>query len=204
MVLRRMAFIGAVAALAMVPAQDLSAQYYYQRHYGEIPSPGKHLGEIRPNPKWLGKLRGPQGYLTPPVSTVIPPIGGGFVMQAEKPQDGAQAAPEDGNGRLNMARDIPDHILSCWRPPSNTLGDLEVTVRMSFSKIGDLIGEPRVTYVKAGRDEVLRDTLRASILSAVRACTPLRFTPAFGKAIAGRSFAIRFIAPAAKKPASAI
>ena len=75
---------------------------------------------------------------------------------------------------------------------------------MSFSRSGSIIGEPRITYVKAGRDEILRDAVRSSILSAVRACTPLRFTPAFGKAIAGRSFAIRFIAPAAKKPVNSI
>ena len=203
MVWRRMAFTGAIAALAMVPTQELSAQYYYQRHYGQIPSPTKHLGEIRPKQKWLGKLRGPQGYLTPPASTVIPPVGGGFVIQAQKPQNAAPATPDDQAG-LHTAREIPDRILPSWTPPANPLADLEVTVRMSFSRSGSIIGEPRITYVKAGRDEILRDAVRSSILSAVRACTPLRFTPAFGKAIAGRSFAIRFIAPAAKKPVNSI
>lgn len=202
---RRMAFWGAVAALALVPMQAASAQSYYQHHYGQIPSPSKHLGEIRPNQKWLGKLRGPHGYLTP--QPALPPVGGGFTMQAQKlnTASASSPSPDASDDQLNLPRDVPDRIVACWQPPSNPTGDLEVTVRMSFSRAGEVIGEPRITYVKAGRDEVLRAALRASILTAVRTCTPLRFTPAFGKAIAGRSFAIRFIAPAAKKPpASAI
>lgn len=204
MVWRRVAFCGAIAALAMVPMPEASAQSYYQRHYGEVRSPTKNLGEIRPKQQWLGKLRGPQGYLTPPASTVVPPIGGGFVMHAQKQSVSADTPSSGAGDELNLPREVPDKIIACWRPPTNPGSALEVTVRMSFSRTGEVIGQPRITYVKAGRDEVLRDALRTSILTAIRSCTPLRFTPGLGKAIAGHGFAIRFIAPAAKTPASAI
>jgi hypothetical protein len=69
---------------------------------------------------------------------------------------------------------------------------IEVTVRLSFSSAGVPIGEPRVVYVSAPSEHGLREKIVASILAAVRACTPLPFTPSLGAAIAGRMLAIRF------------
>ena len=53
----------------------------------------------------------------------------------------------------------------------------------------------KITYVKAP-DKAAGDALRASLLRALEGCAPLRFTPALGKSIAGRPFAIRFVLPA--------
>jgi len=194
-----------------VQAQTTPEQTAHRRHYGTIPSPTRHLGEIRPRQDRLGTLRGPQGSLIQP--SPIPYIGGGFIMQGTKkpgdatpamgPQSQAQAPAGDAEqGRaIDKPNAIPQRILACWSPPAGSSGDVEVTVRLSFSKTGDIVGKPRVTYVKAAGDESLRKAVSASILTAIQSCVPLRFTPGLGQAIAGRSFAIRFIAPATRKPA---
>jgi hypothetical protein len=69
---------------------------------------------------------------------------------------------------------------------------IEVTVRLSFSRIGAVIGEPHVTYIRGPTKTELRIEIANSILAAIKACTPLPFTRALGEAIAGRMFAIRF------------
>jgi len=63
-------------------AQTTPEQTRHQRHYGEIPSPTEHLGEIRPRQNRLGTLRGPQGSLTQ--SSQMPYLGGTSVLRATK------------------------------------------------------------------------------------------------------------------------
>jgi len=63
-------------------AQTTPEQTLHQHHYGEIPSPTRHLGEIRPNQNRLGTLRGPQGSLIKP--SPMPYLGGTSVIQATK------------------------------------------------------------------------------------------------------------------------
>jgi len=199
-------------------AQTTPEQTAHRRHYGTIPSPTRHLGEIRPRQDRLGTLRGPHGSLIQP--SPIPYIGGGFIMQGtKKPADAAaaigpqsqlqppgssQQPPRTEYAPIDKPNGIPQRIISCWSPPASSSGDVEVTVRISFSSAGDIVGQPRITYVKAAGDETLRKAVSASILAAIQSCVPLRFTPGLGQAIAGRSFAIRFIAPAVGKPAKSI
>jgi hypothetical protein len=224
--------LAATGMAAGAHAQTTPEQTAHRRHYGTIPSPTRHLGEIRPRQSRLGTLRGPQGSLIQ--SSQMPYLGSGFVMQAtKKPPDAAQTATTQAQTQgplpdsrqdsrqgspeasqrpsknadyppIDRPNGIPQRIVSCWSPPGGSSGDVEVTVRLSFSKAGDIVGQPRVTYVKAGSDETLRKAVSASILTAIQSCLPLRFTPGLGQAIAGRSFAIRFIAPAVKKPAASI
>ena len=67
---------------------------------------------------------------------------------------------------------------------------LEVTVRLAFSRTGAVIGEPRVAYIRAPAQAGLHEKIAASVLAAIRACTPLPFTASLGAAIAGRILAI--------------
>jgi hypothetical protein len=107
----------------------------------------------------------------------------------------AATAP-DRNTPINSIRDIAPKIGSCWHPPHT---DDEVTIRLSFTREGTLIGRPRVSFMKvsgkSGPD--LEVELANSILKAVYDCTPLQFTPEFGASVAGRVIAIRFVAPPA-------
>jgi hypothetical protein len=63
-------------------AQTTPEQTMRQHHYGEIPSPTRHLGEITLRQNRLGKLRGPQGSLT--MSSQTPYLGGTSVLRATK------------------------------------------------------------------------------------------------------------------------
>ncbi len=100
----------------------------------------------------------------------------------------AQAAPIP----IGTVRDIGPALSACWNPPDE--GD-EITLRLSFRRDGSLFGTPRITYVKAVGGADGEAALANSIFAAVQACSPLRFTPGLGAAIAGRTFVIRFVAP---------
>lgn len=91
----------------------------------------------------------------------------------------------------NLPRDVARSISACWRPPHE--GD-EVTLRMSFRRDGSVFGKPRITYMKAAGGADGEAALANSIFAALAACSPLRFTPSLGAAIAGRIFLIRFVA----------
>jgi hypothetical protein len=102
------------------------------------------------------------------------------------------AAAEDAPAPLDRLRDIAPWIARCWHPPHE---DDEITLRLSFSHDGALIGPPRITFLRSRQGPEGDAALANSMLAALRACTPLRLTPAFADAIAGRVFAIRFVGP---------
>ncbi len=93
---------------------------------------------------------------------------------------------------LNSLDQIGGHIAQCWHVPQDSPGIVEVTVRLRFSRKGAVIGEPRTAYIRAGSGAGLKERITSSILAAIKACTPLNFTPALGVAISGRMLAIRF------------
>ncbi len=106
----------------------------------------------------------------------------------------ARAQSEGDESPINLPGQISSRIVRCWTPPqTDTPQAIEVTVRLSFSRAGAVIGVPRVTFVNASAEPGLRQLVAASILAAVKACTPLKFTPSLGAAIAGQIFAIRFM-----------
>ena len=114
---------------------------------------------------------------------------------------GAAALAQAAGPPLNLPSEIGERISKCWRAPQGEPGQVvEVTVRLRFSSAGAVIGEPRVSYVRAAEDG-LRKIIVASILAAVKACTPLPLTPSLGAAIAGRMVAIRFSSLSSKKKA---
>ena len=85
---------------------------------------------------------------------------------------------------------IATGIAACWRPPHR---HDQVTVRVSFTQDGAVIGEPRIVYAQSsvrGGDDA---KLAQSMLKAIRACTPLHFSGELGSAIAGQVLDIRFI-----------
>jgi hypothetical protein len=85
---------------------------------------------------------------------------------------------------------IATGIAACWRPPHD---DDQVTVRMSFTRDGAVIGEPRIVYAHSSGGAADDSGLAQSMLTAVRDCTPLHFSAGLGSAIAGQVLDIRFI-----------
>jgi hypothetical protein len=85
---------------------------------------------------------------------------------------------------------IATGIAACWRPPHE---DDQVTVRLSFTRDGAVIGEPRIVYARSSGGAAGDAGLADSMLAAIRECTPLNFSARLGSAIAGQVLDIRFI-----------
>ncbi len=85
---------------------------------------------------------------------------------------------------------IATGIAACWRPPHDTD---QVTVRLSFTREGAVIDEPRVVFAHSSGGRAGNSALAQSMLKAIRACTPLHFSGELGSAIAGQVLDIRFI-----------
>jgi hypothetical protein len=99
------------------------------------------------------------------------------------------------NHDLDTIGDLFAALRSCWSPPpaDSAHQGMQMTVRFSFKRSGEIIGTPRLTFATAG---VTADT-RASYLKAIDAslagCAPLKFTGGLGGALAGRPIAIRYV-----------
>ena len=78
------------------------------------------------------------------------------------------------------------------RPPAAREG-MQMSVRFSFKRTGEIIGTPRVTFATAGVPAEVRATYLKAINASLNACAPLKFTGNLGGAIAGRPIAIRYV-----------
>ena len=99
------------------------------------------------------------------------------------------------SGRIDRIAGVFRAVRACWRPPASGDGPtgMELTVRLSFKRSGEVLGRPRITYYKAAGDKAFQDRFARSVLSAFERCTPLPLTTALGSAIAGRPFTFRFM-----------
>jgi hypothetical protein len=123
------------------------------------------------------------------------------------PLDPPLALPQQINGVLRGSsavraveqiveiRDVFRAVRACWRSPAFPNGPtgMQITVRLSFKKDGQIIGRPAITYFQGTPERRNEERFVASVLSAFHACAPLPFTAEFGSAIAGRPFTFRFI-----------
>ncbi len=106
-----------------------------------------------------------------------------------------QAERAAGMRSIEGIRDIFPAIGACWAPPSGLakLEKIEITLSFSLKRDGALIGAPRVTFATIGAETRARQLLTDATFEAIRRCTPLKLSKAFGEAVAGRPIAIRFI-----------
>ena len=94
---------------------------------------------------------------------------------------------------ISRPKQAAEQLATCWRPPLPERGDtVEATLRFGFDKKGDVLWPPHVTYVKAAQGTSAQD-VRASILAAFKACTPLKFTDSMAASMPGYPLAVRFI-----------
>lgn len=96
---------------------------------------------------------------------------------------------------LDNIGDLFAALRSCWTPPQADAAKegMQMTVRFSFKRSGDLIGPPRLTFATAGAPTEVRDTYFKAINDSIGACVPLKFTGNLGGALAGRPIAIRYV-----------
>jgi hypothetical protein len=96
---------------------------------------------------------------------------------------------------LNTICDLFAALRSCWSPPPAEAAreGMQMSVRFSFKRSGEIIAAPRMTYATAGVPADTRATYLNAINTSLDACVPLKFTDGLGGALAGRPIAIRYV-----------
>src|SRR6202166_4079161 len=96
---------------------------------------------------------------------------------------------------LDTIGDLLAALRSCWTPPpaDSAQQGMQMSVRFSFKRTGEMIGAPFMTYATAGVSADVRATYLKAINASLDGCEPLKFTGGLGGAIAGRPIAIRYV-----------
>ncbi len=117
-----------------------------------------------------------------------------LTVESVPPQDDA-AKYQKPDHDLDSIGDLFAALRSCWTPPQaeSAKEGMQMTVRFSFKRSGDMIGPPRMTFATAGVPADIRNTYLKAINASLDACVPLKFTGGLGGALAGRPIAIRYV-----------
>ncbi|MBR1283139.1 hypothetical protein JQ597_13915 [Bradyrhizobium sp. AUGA SZCCT0177] len=96
---------------------------------------------------------------------------------------------------LDSIGDLFAALRSCWTPPpaDSAREGMQMSVRFSFKRSGEIIAAPRLTFATAGVPADTRATYLKAINASLEACKPLKFTGELGGALAGRPIAIRYV-----------
>jgi hypothetical protein len=96
---------------------------------------------------------------------------------------------------LDTIGDLFAALRSCWSPPPSDIArpGMQMSVRFSFKRSGEIIAAPRVTYATAGAPADTRAAYLKAINASLAGCAPLKFTSGLGGALAGRPIAIRYV-----------
>ena len=113
------------------------------------------------------------------------PLGAMLLTAALLPTVGV-AGPAAPKGPLNSFADIRHALRSCWRwpPLSEAHSAMEMTVRLSFKRSGEVFGV-RLTYQTPGVSDEERSLYYGALVGALRRCSPLPLSESLGAAIAG-------------------
>jgi hypothetical protein len=117
-----------------------------------------------------------------------------LTIQSVPPQaDAAKYQKPDHD--LDSIGDLFAALRSCWSPPpaDSARESMQMSVRFSFKRSGEIIAAPRLTYATAGVPADTRATYLKAINASLNACVPLKFTDGLGGALAGRPIAIRYV-----------
>jgi hypothetical protein len=107
----------------------------------------------------------------------------------------AEGIGPDGERKLDTIHDMYDALRACWLPPpqDEARPGMQMSVRLSFKRDGQMIGAPRVTYTSPEAPPAARTAYQDAIAAALARCTPLPFSSGLGGALAGRPIAIRYV-----------
>jgi len=96
---------------------------------------------------------------------------------------------------INRLDEVSAALRACWVPPplDQSRPGMQITVKMSFRRNGELFGQPRITFESAGASDDERLAYRIAVAKMLKRCAPLPFTETLGNALAVRPFTIRFI-----------
>ena len=101
----------------------------------------------------------------------------------------SRADPGAPQGLLNTIADVGRALRGCWQwpPASEARSGMELTVRVSFKRNGEVFGA-RITYQTRNVSDEERGLYQAALLAALSRCSPLPLSESLGEAIAGRPF----------------
>ena len=96
---------------------------------------------------------------------------------------------------LDTIGDLFAALRSCWTPPpaESAREGMQMSVRFSFKRTGEIIAAPRLTFSTSGVPADTRSLYLKAINASLEACMPLKFTGGLGGALAGRPIAIRYV-----------
>jgi hypothetical protein len=117
-----------------------------------------------------------------------------LTIESVPPQDQADKYKKPDHD-LDTIGDLFAELRSCWSPPSadSAREGMQMSVRFSFKRSGEIIASPRMTFATVGVDADTRATYLKAINASLDACAPLKFTGGLGGALAGRPIAIRYV-----------
>lgn len=117
-----------------------------------------------------------------------------LTIESVPPQDQAAKYSKPDHD-LDSIGDLFAALRSCWSPPSADIAreGMQMSVRFSFKRSGEIVAAPRVTFSTAGVPADTRATYLKAINASLAACMPLKFTGGLGGALAGRPIAIRYV-----------
>jgi len=104
------------------------------------------------------------------------------------------ASAEPATSPLNSWNDIFGALERCWIPPplEKSRPGTQITVMITLNRSGEVMGEPRFTFITPGTPPEIRTAYQLSVANAISRCTPMPLTQALGGAVAGRPFTIRY------------
>lgn len=96
---------------------------------------------------------------------------------------------------IDSLHDLFAALRTCWEPPAREQAQegVQMSVRFSFRRTGDIIAPPFVTYATPGTKTDTKQVYRRAINAALERCAPLPFSKTFSGAIAGRPISIRYV-----------
>jgi hypothetical protein len=96
---------------------------------------------------------------------------------------------------LDSIGDLFAALRSCWTPPPTDVArqGMQMSVRFSFKRTGEMIAPPRLTFATQGASADTRAAYLKAINASLNACLPLKFSSGLGGALAGRPIAIRYV-----------
>ena len=105
------------------------------------------------------------------------------------------SAAQAQTGQVDNIKEAFARLRTCWKPPppSRANPEVEITVIVSFTRDGNILGRPKITYESENANDNDRLEYRIAVMETLQRCTPMPFTEAMGGAVAGRPFAIRFV-----------
>jgi hypothetical protein len=113
-------------------------------------------------------------------AVIVPLVCGPFTVSSVA-QNASEKSP------VHDVREIDKALAACMQPlaVADTYQGIRITTRLGFNAGGQPLGSPRFTYVTPDVSDQIKSEYKSAVSDALKRCTPLSFSPEFGRTIAG-------------------